>query len=229
MPRLFSDRRAAGVELARALKRISDRSNAVVLGLPRGGVIVAAEIAKRLHWPLDIVVTRKIGAPFNKELAIGAITSDGKMILGEAATTAYDIPASYITGEGELQQREAQRRLRTYRGNRLELNLTNQVVVLVDDGIATGLTMEAAIAAVKQHRPKRIIIAVPVAAADAIERLQPQANELVTLHIVHDFGAIGEFYQDFSEVTDDMVMEQLQHVSEHAFNRGQTGEIIESA
>lgn len=207
--RQFTDRVAAGKQLAKLLKLKRDESSTIVLGLPRGGVIVAAEIAKRWHLPLDIVVTRKIGAPFNKELAIGAITSDGKVILGEAAALAYDIPTSYIATEGEKQQREAQRRLRTYRGNRPEPNLVNQVAVLVDDGIATGLTIEAAIAAAKQHRPKRIIVAAPVAAADALKRLRPQVDDIVVLHVAKDFSAIGEFYEDFSEVTDDMVIEQL--------------------
>lgn len=206
---LFKDRHAAGRQLITQLGDYKNQPNTIVLGLPRGGVVVAAEIAKDLQLPLDIIVTRKIGAPFSKELAIGAISADGATILDERAQTTYDVPASYIAAESELQQQEAQRRVRLYRGKRPPLDLKGKIVLLVDDGLATGLTMEAAVAAVRKQQPAHIVLVAPVGAQAAVERLRSLVDAVVVPHLPVFFGAIGEFYRDFSEVNDDTVIAAL--------------------
>ncbi|HJU44481.1 MAG TPA: phosphoribosyltransferase family protein, partial [Vicinamibacterales bacterium] len=170
-PPLFTDRRAAGRDLARHLKRSVDAKNVVVLGLPRGGVPVAYEIARELAAPLDVFVVRKLGFPGHEEFAIGAIASGGVRVLNEDAARWYELPAEVLETVTRKEQIELQRRERAYREGRPPLSVKGRVVILVDDGLATGSTMKAAVRAVRQLEPARVIVAAPVCAAETGEAL----------------------------------------------------------
>ncbi len=206
---IFRDRQEAGQKLAEKMRRLQGSLETVLLGLPRGGVVVAAEAAKWLRLPLDIVVTRKIGAPDNPELAIGAITEDGEAALDEAIIAAWQIPAEYIKQEIAKEKQEARRRLELYRSGRPALNLKNQTAILVDDGIATGATMRAAIASARAKGAKKVMVAAPVIAADTLEALQKKADEIIYLDAPAYFGAVGAFYENFEQVEDEEVIALL--------------------
>ncbi len=194
-------------QLIKALNHYSKAVNTIIIGLPRGGVPMASVIAKALHLPLDIVVPRKLGAPFNEEYAIGAITEDGEPILNATVTGAID--QSYIDSVIEEERTEAQRRLQIFRGDTPSLDLTDTTAIIVDDGIATGYTMEAAIASARHKNAKRIVIAVPVGASDTIERLTPQVDEMICLHQPMNFAAVGQFYDTFLQTSDEEVIQTL--------------------
>lgn len=201
----FQDRRSAGKQLAEKLVKFKNDPQAIVLGLPRGGVVTASEIADILNLPLDIIVTRKIGAPQSEELAIGAITEDGQLILNNDIAETLIIPQEYIESEVKKQKQEARRRLEKYRQGRDELNLKNKIAILVDDGIATGSTMLAAIDSAKTKGANKIIVASPIIAADTINKFEFLSDEIVYLDKPLYFGAIGEFYKNFAQVTDEEV------------------------
>lgn len=191
--KIFKDRRAAGEILAQHLKSIKAD---MVLGIPRGGVVVAAEVAKKLKIPLDIIVTRKIGAPNQPELALGAIDPD-----------------KILTGEGngvEKEWEELERRENLYRGDRTQLEFNGKTVILVDDGIATGLTTFSAVKYLKRHGAK-IILAVPVASQEAVEKLKKEVDQVIALNIPEFMGAVGQFYQQFLPVSDQEVIQLLNH------------------
>lgn len=204
---IFEDRREAGQKLAEALLKYKNQPQTIILALPRGGVVVGFEIAKALNLPLDIIVPRKIGAPENPEYAIGAITETGEGIFNEGEIGQVD--KKWLAREIEREKKEAQRRLKLYRGGRPALNLRGQTVILVDDGLATGLTMRAAMAAVKKQKPAKIVVAVPVAAADTTEIIKKEAGELICLFIPPYFGAVGTFYENFEQTTDEEVINIL--------------------
>lgn len=178
---IFQDRRDAGQKLAEALQKYANDPNAIVIALPRGGVVVGYEIAKKLSLPLDIVSPRKIGAPMNPEYAIGAITETGKGILSTSIIESLGIPQSYITEEIEKEKKEALRRLNTYRSSSTPRNVKNKRVIIVDDGLATGSTMLAAIETLKAEGAKQIIVAVPVGPLDTIDRIRAQVDDVVCL------------------------------------------------
>lgn len=203
---IFKNRIQAGEELAKKLSQFKNSAEAVILGLPRGGVVVAAVVAKKLSRPLDIIVPRKIGAPGNPEFAIGAITEDGEAVLDEASIAAWQIPAEYVRQEIIKEKQEAQRRLQLYRGGRAPLNLKNKIAILVDDGIATGATMRAAIVSARAKGAKKVIIAAPVVAADTLEALRKEADEVIFLDAPIYFGAVGAFYENFEQVEDKEVL-----------------------
>lgn len=203
---LFHDRKEAGKKLLEKLSHYRDDPNALVLALPRGGVVTAFEIAMGLHLPLDIVVPRKIGAPGNPELAIGAITEDGQGILQSEIIEAYGISPEYISKAIEIEKKEARRRLELYRGDLPPLDLTDKNVLLVDDGIATAATMRAAIASVKAKHPLKVIVAAPVAAPDALEKIHQEADEVVVLDAPFLFMAVSQFYERFPQTTDEEVI-----------------------
>ena len=205
----FHDRREAGQLLARQLADYKDRDDVVVLALPRGGVPVAYEIARELRAPLDVFVVRKLGVPWQPELAMGAIAGRGTEVLNGDVVTAYNIPPHVIRAVAEREGLELQRRLQEYRGNRPLLDLRGRVVILVDDGLATGSTMLAAIKALRQDHPKAIVVAVPVAAVDTCRQLQGEVDNIVCLRTPTDFSAVGLWYEDFSQTTDDEVRELL--------------------
>lgn len=200
---IFTDRAAAGQQLANVLNTYKNKPDVVVLGLPRGGVVTAAAVAGALHAPLDIVITRKLGAPGNKEYAVGALTEQGTVVGGGTATIIAQ------------EKTELARRVQQYRQGKLPLDVKNKTVILVDDGIATGLTMQAAIASIRQQQPKRLIVAVPVAPPDTVIKLRTQVDELIVLDQPDNFMAVGQFYEKFDQVTDEEVQYYLQRYAQN--------------
>ena len=205
----FADRREAGTELASRLRHYAGRSDVIVLGLPRGGVPVAAEIARSIGAPLDVFVVRKLGVPGHRELAMGAIASGGAQVLNEDVVSWLDIPDAAIRAVVTEEQEELERREHLYRGDRPPLELAGRVVVLVDDGLATGSTMRAAVQAVRGLHPSRVVVAVPVGSAEACQKLAQVADELVCARIPRSFSAVGEWYVNFSETSDEEVRSLL--------------------
>jgi putative phosphoribosyl transferase len=205
----FHDRREAGQLLARQLTAFSGRDDIVVLALPRGGVPVAFEIARELKAPLDVFVVRKLGVPWQPELAMGAIAGKGTEVLNGDVVTAYNIPPHVIRAVAEREGQELLRRLRQYRGDRPFPDLRGRTVILVDDGLATGSSMRAAIDALKQEHPKAIVVAVPVAAAQTCQELREKVDAVLCLYTPPDFSAVGRWYEDFSQTTDEEVHELL--------------------
>lgn len=198
----------AGQQLAHKLWGYQGDPKAVVIGLPRGGVVVAAEVAKVLQLPLDIVVPRKIGAPGNPEFALGALTEEGEPVFQESIQR-YDIPEEYLTMAILKEKQEAQRRLKVYRGDRAPLNLSHKTVLLIDDGVATGATMRAAIVSSFKKGADKVVVAAPVIAPDTLQVLEKEASEVVFLHTPEHFSAVGQFYQEFEQSTDTEVIQIL--------------------
>jgi len=201
----FADRREAGRLLARELEA-HRTPRPVVLGIPRGGVVVAAEIAAGLGAELDIVLSRKIGAPGNPELAIGAVSEDGQLFLDEGIRGRLGVPQQFVAQQRALQIEEIARRVALYRAVQPKVPLHGRVVILCDDGLATGSTMQAALWAVRREQPGRVIIAVPVGAAETVERLAGSADELLCLRVPEDFGAVGRFFSKFDQTSDKEVL-----------------------
>jgi putative phosphoribosyl transferase len=210
----FSDRTQAGRLLAERLKHLKDQ-RPVMLALPRGGVPVAYEIARVLQAPLDLVLVRKIGAPFQPELAIGAVV-DGdnpELVLNSDLIADYGIPQSYIESERQRQLAEIERRRQLYLAGRPRAPVRDRTAIVVDDGIATGATMEAALRATRRAGPRRLVLAVPVAPPDTLERLRPEVDEVVCLKVPAFLGAIGSFYRDFHQLSDEDVISLLQQAA----------------
>jgi predicted phosphoribosyltransferase len=205
----FHDRREAGQLLARRLAEYKDRDDVVVFALPRGGVPVAYEIARELGAPLDVFVVRKLGVPWQPELAMGAIAGSGTEVLNGDVITAYRIPPHVIRAVAEREAAELKRRLEEYRGDRPPVVARDRRVILVDDGLATGSTMRAAVKALRQDQPKEIAVAVPVAALDTCREMQNEVDKIVCLRTPPDFAAVGRWYEDFSQTTDDEVRDLL--------------------
>lgn len=206
---IFHNRQEAGQELIPELWQFSGQKDVVILGLPRGGVVVAYEIAKALKISLDIIVPRKIGSPDNPEFAIGAITEDGEGIFDRDVIDMYRVPWEYIEKEVAKQAKEASRRLKVYRGDRTPIELKSKTVIIVDDGIATGSTMLAAIKSVKAKYAKNIVVAVPVASMDSLIKIKTLVDKTVCLQPHLRFGAVGACYENFKQVQDDEVIELL--------------------
>ena len=204
----FSDRVDAGKRLASALKDFASK-NGIVLAIPRGGVVVGYEIARVLNLPLDVIIPRKLGAPDNPELAIGAVAEDGTTILDDNLVSYLGVSREYIREESERQKQEIQRRLRIYRQEMPGPNLRGLDVIIVDDGIATGSTMKAALASVKNRGAASVTVAVPVGPPSTIRELKKQADHVVFLYTPEYFQAIGQFYDDFSQTTDEEVIQLL--------------------
>lgn len=205
---MFYDRRDAGKQLAEKLAHHRG-SEAVVLALPRGGVVVGDEIAKALHLPLDIVVTRKIGHPHNPEYAICVVDDIGTLLCNESERAA--VPKHWLAKEIERQKEEAGRRNLLYRGGREPLRIKGKAAILVDDGIATGLTMQLAVKSVEAQKPRSILIAVPVAPADTIQELSKVADVVVLVPGDEFRGAVGAHYRQFEQVGDEEVIRILQN------------------
>lgn len=210
----LSDRSEAGRELAEALAHYRGRQDVLVLALPRGGVPVAYEIAIALQAPLDLVLVRKLGAPGQRELAMGAIASGGIRVLNENLISTLNVSGRDIESVAEREQRELERREVAYRGDRPRQGISGRTVILVDDGVATGATMRAAIASLRQQNPARIVIALPLAPASTVNTLAREADEVICLHSPEPFVAIGRWYQDFSQVSDREVRGLLARVWE---------------
>lgn len=199
---LFYDRHEAGRLLAAELSQFKGSENCYVLGLARGGVVVAYEVAKALRLPLNVVVPRKIGAPGNSELALGSIMENGEGVFNHSIIRILGVSPNYIAREIEKEKVRAQQRLELYRKFTPLPDLTNSTVILVDDGIATGSTMLATIKAMREIPVARIIVAVPVASTEAEKLVEEEVDELVCIHSREDFMGVGMFYKDFSQIED---------------------------
>jgi putative phosphoribosyl transferase len=205
----FKNRRLAGQFLAKELDTYANRSDVLVLALPRGGVPVAFEVAKVLNAPLDVLVVRKLGVPDQEELAMGAIASGGVRILNESIISEVNISDEVIARVAVQEERELERRERLYRGDRPDIDLQGRTVILVDDGLATGATMWAAVVAVQKQQPARIIIAVPIAAPETCQLLANEVDEVVCISTPSPFYSVGSWYEDFPQTTDEEVRNLL--------------------
>lgn len=206
----FRDRAEAGQLLSRKLKPYADRHDVVVLALPRGGVPVAREVARALHVPLDVFLVRKLGTPGQEELAMGAIASGGIRVVNDEVVAALRVSPEVIDSVAAREARELARRERLYREGRPAPDVAGMALILVDDGLATGSTMRAAVAALRQSNPKRMVVAVPVAAAPTIRDLRGEVDELVSLHTPEPFYSVGFWYEDFSQASDVEIREMLE-------------------
>ena len=206
----FRDRVEAGELLAESLSEYRDRDDVIVLALPRGGVPVAAQISRALHVPFDVFVVRKLGVPGHEELAMGAIATGGVRLVNDEVVGPLGIPASVIDSVARSEQIELERREELYRGNREPIGLTGKTVILVDDGLATGSTMRAAVMAARQQQPSRVIVAVPVGAPETCAGLAREADEVVCVRTPAPFVAVGLWYRDFTPTTDSEVRALLE-------------------
>jgi putative phosphoribosyl transferase len=206
--KVFLNRVEAGKKLAAALKGVD--KNAIVFAVPRGGVLVGFEVADALNIPLDVIITKKIGAPENPELAIGAVAEDGTYLLDDNVVKMLGVPQSYIEAEVQRKKNEIKRRLKTYRGDVPNSEIAGRQVILVDDGVATGSTLKAALRSLQKRGAKTVTVAVPVGPVDTIHELKREADKVVCLSTPDPFYAIGEFYEDFEQTTDEEVIDLLQ-------------------
>lgn len=213
MMKQFKDRNEAGQRLAEQLTDYADE-DAIVLALPRGGLPVAYPVAEKLNAPLDVFVVRKLGAPHNEELAIGAIASGDVRVLHDDVIAHFDIDQSAIERIEERERRELKRREEAYRGDRAPLDVQGRTVILVDDGIATGATMEAAIAGLRQRDPARMVIAVPAASEESCRAFRQEVHEVVCVITPQHFRAVGMWYQHFPQTTDDEVRDILERAAQ---------------
>ena len=206
---LFADRRDAGRVLAGLLTKYANRDDVLVLALPRGGVPVAFEVAHALRAPLDVFIVRKLGVPGHEELAMGAIATGGVRVLNEDVVGALSLSTTVSDAVAAREEKELERRERIYRGARTPPDVRERTVILVDDGLATGSTMRAAVAALRKQRPARIVVAVPVAAAETCEEFKTEVDETVCAATPRMFNGVGRWYEDFSQTSDDEVHELL--------------------
>ena len=220
----FVDRIDAGNRLASVLKDFSGKKG-IVLAIPRGGVVVGSVIAKSLNLPLDVIIPRKIGAPDNPELAIGAVAEDGTAILDNHLIKYLGVDLEYVKEETEGQKKEIERRLKLYRQDISYPILKGLDVIVVDDGIATGSTMKAALASVKNRGAASITVAVPIGPPSTIEELNKIADRVVCLYTPEYFQAIGQFYKDFSQTTDEEVIKLLSE-SKQNFSKKSKGKVV---
>lgn len=210
----FADRTEAGRLLARRLKAYSGRDDVLVLGLPRGGVPVACEVAAALSAPLDLMLVRKLGVPGWGELAMGAIASGGVRVLNEDVIASANLSPETVEAVAAVEARELERRERVYRGARPRSPVEGKVVLLVDDGAATGASVRTGIAALRPQRPRKIVVALPVAPPDTVAVLDAEADQVVCLYAPHPFGAVGNWYIDFRQISDADVRDHLMRVWE---------------
>jgi putative phosphoribosyl transferase len=204
-PRAYRDRADAGAQLAEHLGSYAGLADVVVLGLPRGGVPVAAEVARALRAPLDVFCVRKLGVPGDEELAMGAIATGGVVVLNEGVVAELGVPEDVLAEVAAAEREELERRDRAYRGDRPPTSLAGRTVLVVDDGLATGATMRAAVRAVRAAGPSRVVVAVPVAAAETCRSLQADADEVVCPLAPEGFRSVGGWYEDFGATSDDEV------------------------
>ncbi|HEY3111697.1 MAG TPA: phosphoribosyltransferase [Chloroflexota bacterium] len=209
MARPFRDRRDAGRQLAAKLAAYANDPDALVLALPRGGVPVAFEVARALSAPLDVFLVRKLGVPGYEELAMGAIATGGVHVLNERVLRQAAIPPSEVEAVAAAEARELARREREYRGDRLPPQIRGKTVILIDDGLATGASMHAAVQALRLQGPRRIVVAVPVAAPETCEAFRAEVDEVVCAVTPEPFYAVGLWYEEFSQTSDEEVRELL--------------------
>lgn len=208
---LFKDQVSAGEELAKNLREYKNKK-AVILAIPRGGVATGYGLAKKLNLPLDVIVTRKIGAPDNPELAIGAVgETKGSLWVNKKLVSQLGVSQNYLQSEIKIQKLEIKRRERIYRKEKKPLNLKNKIVILVDDGIATGATMIAAVREIRNMGPQKVVVAIPVAPPETVEELKKEADEVVCLQTPRLFFAVGQWYENFKQYSDEEVIKLLQN------------------
>lgn len=213
MDYVFRHRQEAGRLLAGRLADYADRADVVILALPRGGVPVAFEIASALHAPLDVMVVRKLGVPGHEELAMGAIASGGVQVINEEVVRHLGLTPAVLASVAAIEQDELARREQTYRGERSPVTVEGRTVILVDDGLATGSTMRAAVAALRRRAPARIVVAVPTAAPETCEELKAEVDEMVCATTPTPFYGVGQWYDDFSQTTDEEVRDLLEQAA----------------
>ncbi|AKB44962.1 MULTISPECIES: phosphoribosyltransferase [Methanosarcina] len=206
---LFTDRVDAGKKLAKELSKYANRSDVLILALPRGGVPVAFEVAKELNVKMDVFIVRKLGVPGNEELAMGAISSDNIRVLNEDIVRSFQIPERVINMVAENELKELERRERTYRGDSPKPEISGSIVILIDDGLATGATMRAAASAIKTKNPAKIVVAVPTGARDTCELFGREVDEVICIATPEPFYGVGAWYGNFSQTTDEEVCELL--------------------
>ena len=211
---IFKDRRDAGRKLAQYLTRYTNRPDVVVLALPRGGVPVAFEVAGALHTPLDIFLVRKLGIPGHEELAMGAIASGGLRVLNEDIVGALNVPNAVLDVVTRRERAELERRERAYRGGRPPLDIRGKTVILVDDGLATGSSMRAAVAGLRAQQPAQIVVAVPTAAPETCEAFENEVDDVVCAVTPQPFFSVGTWYEDFSQTSDEEVRRLLEEASQ---------------
>lgn len=210
---VFADRTDAGRALARELSRYGGRDSVLVLALPRGGAPIGFEIARQLHAPMDVFLVRKLGVPGYEELAMGAIASGGTRVINESVVRQLGITEAQIEAVSRQEQRELERREAVFRDGAPPVDVAGRTCILVDDGLATGSTMRAAVQALKNRGPKRIIVAVPVASSDTCAEFEKLVDEMVCLYTPEPFQAVGRWYDDFAQLTDDEVRQYLERAA----------------
>jgi len=207
---MFKDRSDAGAQLSLILKEYKNKEGVFILALPRGGVVTGYEIACYLNAPLDVVIVRKIGFPGQPELGIGAVSETGTVVLNQFIISTYGVPSDYIVREVSRQKEEISHRVKRYRKGKELPSLKGKIVILVDDGVATGATMKAAITTLKEEKLTKLIVALPVAPPDIADELEQMVDEFVCIETPIDFTAVGAYYHDFTQVSDEEVVELLQ-------------------
>jgi len=210
---IFNDRHQAGEQLAEALEAYRGREP-LILAVPRGGITVAAPVWERLGGDLDLIITRKIGAPYQPELAIGAVTGDGFVMINDRLVSRLNVDEAYIKKTAESEKKEIERRLKLYRGDYPLPAPDNRLVILIDDGVATGYTLLAALRSLQEKNPSRLVLAVPVGPPDTFARLAGEVDELVYLEAPAHFAAVGQFYRNFNQVGDSEVISILKKALE---------------
>ncbi|HEY8227927.1 MAG TPA: phosphoribosyltransferase [Pyrinomonadaceae bacterium] len=211
---IFENRTDAGRKLATRLKRFADRDDVLVLALPRGGVPVAYEVAKELKAPLDVFLVRKLGVPGHEELAMGAIASGGVRVINEELVNYLGIPDEVIDETAAFEERELERRARAYRGDRPPPDVKDRIVILIDDGLATGSTMRAAAASLRPQKPRRIVVAVPVSSRETCDEFRSEVDEIICVATPQHFQGVGLWYNDFSQTSDDEVRKLLKRAAQ---------------
>ena len=219
----YKDRYDAGRILAQHLEWLCGDPDVIVLGIPRGGVVVAFEVARTLDAPLDVYITRKIGVPYNPELAIGAVASDGTVFIERDLATQLGASSEYLEAETRRQQEEILRRVILYRGERQAPELKDKIIVVVDDGIATGATVRVALRALRGQSPRKLILAVPVGPADTVAKLRDEADEVVCPLTPQLFWAVSGFYTIFDQTRDDEVIRLLAQAAKERKGKGDVG------
>ncbi len=211
---IFKDRTDAGKKLILKLEKYKDHKDVIVLGLPRGGVPVAFEVAKYLKVPQDIFIVRKLGVPGQEELAFGAISSDGVRVLNKEIINLMKIPKEVVEKVTEIEKQELLRREQLYKGDKPPITIAGKIVILVDDGLATGASMRAAITALKILNPKKIVLAVPTASSDTCEDFENEVDEVICASTPEPFRGVGFWYEDFSQIKDEQVKKILSYKTE---------------
>ncbi len=206
---IFSNRTEAGIKLVHALSKYKDRKGVIVLGLPRGGIPVAYEVAKGLNADMDVFVVRKVGAPYNEEFAIGAVAQDGGVYLDRETIKMLRIPDEAVKKIVDKKLREVDERVKRFAGGFSHPEIKEKTIILVDDGVATGATMKAAIEVLRQKQPKSLVVAIPVSPPSTVLELRDMADEVVCLYEDSGFMAVGQYYSDFTQVEDDEVVQIL--------------------